>query len=129
MRGATVPSSSAAELQGHCLVRSVVYREVMVTGCYPVGRRAMTMPSGCTELYFVFLWPRGFQIVQANPPFAADGGLLKESFLESSCCFGGARNEICAQVSFSCFEQGLEPLTRVRFAGRNRKSVLAYFLP
>ena len=69
----------------------------MVTGCYPAGRWAMTAPSVRTELHFVFLWPRGFQIVQANPPFATDRELLKDNFLESSCCFGGAQNEVCTQ--------------------------------
>lgn len=91
MRRATVPSSSAAELQGHCLVRSVVYREVMVTGCYPAGRWAMTAPSICTELHFVFLWPWGFQIVQANPPFAADRELLKENFWKAAAVLVGLR--------------------------------------
>lgn len=43
-------------------------------------------PSVCTETrsHFVFLWSQGFQMVQANPPFATDSGLLRE-FLEDTC--------------------------------------------
>lgn len=51
----------------------------------------MTAPSICTELHFVFLWPWGFQIVQANPPFAADRELLKENFWKAAAVLVGLR--------------------------------------